>query len=130
MKSTAIRLAVLTALGFTAISASADTRVNVEHFAPFAATLAGTAVSVNVNAAQALPNVVFNQVSGYLTLSGAGVAPGTTQLDVFAPPGGATPAITATVNLAADTDYSVAAIGDGSNQPNRCKPEPAQAGTD
>ncbi len=117
MKNAVIRLAVLTALGTTALSASADTRVNVEHFAPFAATVAATAVSVNVNGTQALPNVVFNQVSGYLTLSGAGVAPGNTLLEVFAPPGGATPAITANVNLAADTDYSVAAIGDGSNQP-------------
>lgn len=117
MKTTIIRLAVLTALGTTAVSASADTRVNVEHFAPFAATLAGTAVSVNVNGAEALPNVLFNQVSGYQTLSGPGVAPGSTVLDVFAPPGGATPAITATVDLAADTDYSVAAIGDGTNQP-------------
>ncbi len=117
MKNVVLRLAVLTALGTTAFSAYADTRVNVEHFAPFAATLAGTAVSVNVNGAEALPNVVFNQVSGYVTLSGPGVAPGNTLLEVFAPPGAPSPAITASVNLAADTDYSVAAIGDGTNQP-------------
>lgn len=116
MKNIVIRLAVLTALG-TSLSAHADTRVNVEHFAPFAATSAGTAVSIDVNGTQALNNVVFNQVSGYVTLSGPGIAPGSTLLEVFAPPGAAAPAITATVNLAADTDYSVAAIGDGTNQP-------------
>ena len=118
MKNTALKLAILSAFGCIAISANADTRVNVEHFAPFAATIAGTAVSVDVNGAQALPNVVFNQVSGYVTLSGPGVAPGSTMLEVFAPPSSAgPPAIMATVDLAADTDYSVAAIGDGSNQP-------------
>ena len=116
MNNVVLKLAVLTALG-TSLSAHADTRVNVEHFAPFAATSGGTAVSIDVNGTQALNNVVFNQVSGYVTLSGPGIAPGSTLLEVFAPPGAASPAITATVNLAADTDYSVAAIGDGTNQP-------------
>lgn len=117
MKGLIVKLAILTTFSAIALSAQADTRVNVEHFAPFAATLPGTAVSVDVNGTEALPSVLFNQVSGYVTLSGPGVAPGDTMLEVFAPPGAATPAIMANVNLAADTDYSVAAIGDGTNQP-------------
>ncbi|HEY6879229.1 MAG TPA: DUF4397 domain-containing protein, partial [Polyangiales bacterium] len=82
-----------------------------------AASLQGTAVSVDVNGSEVLTGVLFNQVSGYLTLSGPGVAPGNTQLEVFAPPGSGSPAISATVDLAADTDYTVAAIGNVSNQP-------------
>lgn len=96
--------------------AFAQTRANVAHFAPFAPS-GGTAVSVNVNGAQALTGVTFNQVSGYLPLSAAGVAPGTTTLEVFAPPGTPPAAISATVNLAADTDYTVVAIGNVTNQP-------------
>ena len=83
MKNIVLRLAVLNALGTTALSVYADTRVNVHHFAPLATNSAVNAVSVNVNGAVALPNVVFNQVSGYVTLSGPGIAPGNTLLEVF-----------------------------------------------
>ncbi len=103
--------------GILSVSAQAQTRVNVAHLAPFAEDIADTAVSVNVNGNEVLTGVTYNQASGYLPLSEAGIAPGTTQLDVFAPPGAATPAISATVDLAADTDYTVIAIGDGTNQP-------------
>lgn len=102
-------------------SAQAQTDVTVAHFAPFAPDVADTAVSVDVNSAEVLPNVVFNQTSGYLNLTGPGVAPGVTQLDVRTPPGGAI-AITASPDLAADTDYTVAAIGDGVNQPLQLLP--------
>ena len=93
------------------------TQVNVNHLAPFADSLAGTAVSINVNNAEVLNGVTFLQSSGYLELAASGVAPGETKLDVYAPPGAASPAISATVDLAADTYYSVTAIGDGMNQP-------------
>lgn len=96
--------------------AFAQTRANVAHFAPFA-TGAGTAVSINVNGSQVLTGVTFNQVSGYLPLSAAGVAPGSTTLEVFAPPGSPPAAISATVDLAANTDYTVVAIGNVTNQP-------------
>ncbi|HEY6893306.1 MAG TPA: DUF4397 domain-containing protein [Rhodanobacteraceae bacterium] len=94
-----------------------DARVNVAHLAPFSASAPGTAVSVNVNGSQVLTGVQFNQISGYLTLAGPGVAPGSTLVEVFAPPATPPPAITGTFDLAADTDYTVAAIGDVSNQP-------------
>ena len=96
--------------------AVAQTRVNVAHLAPFADTLGGTAVSVEVNGNQVLTGFQFKDVSGYVELSGAGMAPGSTDLGVFAPPGADEPAIAATVDLDADTDYTVAAIGDGANQ--------------
>jgi hypothetical protein len=104
-------------LSLAAAAAHAETRVNAAHFAPFAAPASATAVSINVNGAQVLTGVVFDQVSGYLALSGPGVAPGSTQVDVYAPPGAATPAISGTFDLAADTDYTVAAIGTGTKQP-------------
>ena len=102
---------------FVSSWAVAQTRVNVAHLAPFADTLNGTAVSVEVNGAEVLTDFRFKDVSGYVELSGPGMAAGTTDLAVFAPPGAETPAITATVGLNADTDYTVAAIGDGANQP-------------
>ena len=108
-------LSLITAIGLS--SSAWATNVNVNHLAPFADSLAGTAVSINVNGGEALPNVQYLQSSGYLELAGPGVAPGETTLEVFAPPGSDTAAITATVDLAADTFYSVTAIGDGVNQP-------------
>ena len=61
--------------------------------------------------------LALNRFSGDVELTGPGSAPGTTQLEVFAPPGsGRTPAIAAAPSLAADTDYTVVAIGDGPNQ--------------
>ncbi len=97
-------------------SGGTPTRALVAHLAPFSADLASTAVSVEVNSSEVLTGVQYNQSSGYLELAMPGVSPGITQLDVFAPPGAATPAITASPDLAADTDYTVAAIGDITNQ--------------
>lgn len=116
MKISPSTAAVLTALAAFS-DARADTRVLAAHFAPFADSLPATAVSIDVNGSEVLSGVQFNQVSGYLALSGPGVAPGDTQIDVFAPPGTPPAAITATANLAADTDYTVAAIGNGTAQP-------------
>ena len=106
---------LITALSFS--SSVLATNVNVNHLAPFSDTLAGTAVSINVDGSEALTGVQYLQSSGYLELAASGVAPGETLLEVFAPPGSETPAIFATVDLAADTFYSVTAIGDGVNQP-------------
>lgn len=72
------------------------------------AALPTSAINVTVTAGSTSPRGLRADASS---------APGNTLPEVFAPPGGANPAITANVNLAADTDYSVAAIGDGSNQP-------------
>ncbi|WP_154224639.1 DUF4397 domain-containing protein [Marinicella rhabdoformis] len=100
-----------------ALETTAPTRVNVAHLAPFAMNKADTAVSVDVNSSEVLNGVEFLQSSGYLTLTDNGMAPGSTMLEVFAPPGADDPAIMATVDLASETDYTVVAIGDGSNQP-------------
>ncbi|WP_395373119.1 DUF4397 domain-containing protein [Marinicella sp. W31] len=97
-------------------------RALVAHFAPFASGLSDTAVSVNVDAAEILTGVLFNQASGYIDLGPADTAPGTTQLDVFAPPGTPPAAITATFDLAANTDFTIAAVGDGTNQPLQLLP--------
>ncbi len=112
------KIKLLTHIGLlTAATATLATSVNVNHLAPFADTLEGTAVSVNVDGAEVLPDVKYLQSSGYLNLAETGVAPGDTTLEVFAPPGASNAAISATVNLEADTFYSVTAIGDGNNQP-------------
>ena len=112
------KIKILTHLGLLSTASFAmATQVNVNHLAPFADTLEGTAVSIDVNGTEVLNGVQYQQSSGYLELAPAGTAPGETSLAVFAPPGADTAAITATVDLAADTFYSVTAIGDGANQP-------------
>ena len=115
MKHTMKKLTAMMLLS-GALTAQAQTQVNVAHLAPFADNEVGTAVSVEVNDAEVLNPVTYNQISGYLQLSGAGVAPGDTDLAVFAPPGAANPAIAGTLDLAADTSYTVAAVGNVSNR--------------
>jgi hypothetical protein len=86
-------------------------RVWVAHFAPFADTLPGTAVTVRVNGTDALTDFQFGETSGgYVDL------PATSTLVEIVLPGG-TVAISDTFNLAANTDYTLSAIGDGANQP-------------
>ena len=103
------------------ISAHAQTTVNVGHLAPFDATVANTAVSVDVDGTEVLNPVVFNEFSGYLELAPAGTAPGDTDVDIIVPPGSGMAAISDTFNLPADSDFTVVAIGDdaggGGNQP-------------
>lgn len=109
---------IMTNLGLLATtSLSMATQVNVNHLAPFADTVEATAVSIEVNGNEVLSGTQYLQSSGYLELAGTGVAPGETTLEVFVPPGANEASISATVNLAADTFYSVTAIGDGINQP-------------
>ena len=110
----ALTISALIAGSFTV---QAQTRVNVAHLAPFAGTVEDTAVSVDVDNLEVYSEFYFDEVAGYVELAPAGVAPGITQLDVFAPPGAAIPAIQAAPNLMADTDYTVVAIGNITNQP-------------
>ena len=114
---------VSAAVALLAVSgtALAQTNVNVGHLAPFAPDVADTAVSVDVDGMQVLTGVTYNQFSGYLELAPAGTPPGSTLVEVRTPPGGAV-AISDTFSLAADTNYSVLAIGDGSNQPLQLLP--------
>ena len=114
--SAVLLIAATVAISSTAI---AQTRVNVGHLAPFDADIANTAVSVEITNDQTLilNSVEFNDFSGYLFLSDTGIAPGMTDVEVFAPPNpGGTLAIDDTFDLLADTNYTVAAIGDGVNQ--------------
>jgi len=99
-----------------ALEATAPTRVNVAHLAPFAANISDTAVSIDVNGDEVLTGVEYKQSSGYLTLASDGQPLEDVLLEVFAPPGADTAAIMASVDLAAETDYTVLAIG-GANQP-------------
>jgi hypothetical protein len=96
---------------FGATSAQAEVRAVVGHFAPFADSLAGTSVSIRVNGATALENVVFGQFTEYLSLGEAGMY----TLEVV-PTGASAAAISASVMLP-DGDYTVLAAGDGVNQP-------------
>lgn len=112
MKPT-LKLVVAASALLSAFAVSAQTRVQIGHFAPFAGTLDGTSVTIRVNGADALTNVRFGDFTpSYVTLAG----PGQYRLDVV-PTGTSTIAITATVNLAANTDYTVLAVGDGQRQP-------------
>lgn len=107
-----IAAGALLALAAVSTDALANARVTVGHFAPFAPTLQGTSVSIRVNGTVALQNVVFGQFTDYLTLGPAGRY----TIDVL-PTGSTTVAITASVDLANNTDYTVLAVGDGGNQP-------------
>ena len=89
---------------------SADARVTVAHFAPFADTIEGTSVSVLLNDAVALENVVFKQFTDYISLPA-----GEYKVDIV-PTGTSTVAMTATYNLVDGQDYTVYASGNGSLQ--------------
>lgn len=106
--------AAFTALALTALAGPvwANARVTVGHFAPFAPALQDTAVNVRVNGQVALQNVVFGQFTEYLTLGPAG----SYTVEVL-PAGTSTVAISATLELSNNTDYTVLAVGDGANQP-------------
>jgi len=91
--------------------ASADARVTVAHFAPFADTIEGTSVSVLLNDAVARENVVFKQFTDYIDLPA-----GEYKVDIV-PTGTTTVAMTATYNLVDGQDYTVYASGNGSLQP-------------
>ncbi|HNB53510.1 MAG TPA: DUF4397 domain-containing protein, partial [Anaerolineales bacterium] len=92
-------------------SLASPARVNVAHFAPFASNLDDTSVTVRVNGADALTDFVFGESTGYLDF-----AEGEYLIEIL-PTGTSTVAISGTVSLTADTDYTLAAIGNGSLQP-------------
>ncbi len=90
---------------------SADARVTVAHFAPFAEDIADTSVSVALNGAVALENVKFKDFTGYIDLPA-----GEYTVDII-PTGTSTVAITATYMLEDGKDYTVYASGNGTFQP-------------
>jgi hypothetical protein len=107
------RLALAAAVAATFVSASAfaDARVRIAHFAPFADIREETSVTIAVDGEPILENVVFGDFSEYLDL-----AAGTYDITVTAT-GAADPAIAAEATVADGVDYTLAAIGNGTEQP-------------
>ncbi len=108
MRKAALALAFIAGIAGTA---SAQVRVTVGHFAPFADTVEGTAVDIAVNGFVALTGVQFGEFTpGYVELGTAG----TYSVDIF-PSGSDTAAISFEAALE-DGDYTLLASGDGVNQ--------------
>jgi choice-of-anchor B domain-containing protein len=93
-------------------SATVDLFANLQvaHLAPFAMD-PGTAVTITLDGAPVLTNFAFADSTGYLP-----VAPGSYLVEIT-PAGSPTPAISGTVVLAPNQDYTALAVGDGTNQP-------------
>ena len=110
----ALMLALLPAVGQRLRAAPATATVNVAHFAPFGADVDATSVTVRVTSSEGiaeLADVKFGDIAAGLSLP--------SETDVFIeiiPTGTATAAMSATVTLDPDVVYTVAAIGDGTNQ--------------
>jgi len=90
---------------------SADARVSVAHFAPFAQDIADTSVSVALNGTVALENVLYKDFTPYIDLPA-----GEYKVDII-PTGTSTIAITQTYMLEDGKDYTVYASGNITNQP-------------
>ncbi|MCL4266825.1 MAG: DUF4397 domain-containing protein [Anaerolineae bacterium] len=87
-----------------------DPIVSVAHFAPFADTALGTSVTVRVDGGDAITNFEFGDI---VTTT----LPADTYLIEILPTGSSDVAISGTVTLMQDMRYTLAAIGDGVNQP-------------
>lgn len=98
-------------------AADANPTINIAHFAPFASEVVSTSVSVNVvGVGPVLTDFQFGDIETGIT----SLPSGTYTIEVV-PTGTVTPAITGTVTISDDTFYTVAAIGDGTNQPLKLK---------
>lgn len=114
LEDTMLRSLALTALAAAIsipLTAQANPRVLVGHFAPFSDDLAATAVDISVNGETVLNAVEYGDFTDYIDLPAAGE-----YMLAVTPVGATEPAIQATVNLAADTDYTVLAVGNGGLQ--------------
>jgi hypothetical protein len=101
-----------TALVLASISAHATVRARVAHFAPFANDVNATAVNISLNGSPLLNGVKYGSFTDYLTLPG----PGTYTIAVT-PVAASSAVITQSITVADNTDYTVAAIGNGTLQP-------------
>jgi hypothetical protein len=99
----------------TIASPLAGPNLQVAHLAPFAASLNDTAVNISINATPVLTDVLYGDSTGYLPLNA-----GMTQVQIF-PSGSATPAISVTVDLVMDTDYTAIAVGGANGWPLELK---------
>jgi hypothetical protein len=107
----------LSLLTLGALAPAPSANVFVAHMAPFANSLNGTAVTVDIvnalGSRTALSNVRFGQTSGgYLPL----IATVPTTITIT-PNGASAPVLTASLTLSEATDYTVVAIGNVSDQP-------------
>ena len=97
-------------------------RLAVAHFAPFAANVPGTSVipatsvSVKLDGTEIISDFVFSERWPDETLSYVNVGVGDYLVEVI-PTGSADPAITGTAVISGFVDFTLAAIGDGPNQP-------------
>ncbi len=98
------------AAGIAQRAPAAEARVAIVHLAPFA-TGRGTAVTVTVDSAKVLTDVVYGQSTGYIS-----VTAGSHLVEIF-PGASVTPAITSTVVLTGGLDFTVIAVGNGTYQP-------------
>ncbi len=83
----------------------ADPNLQVVHLAPFADDINDTAVNISINGTPVLTDVLYAGSTGYLS-----VGAGENQIQIF-PSGSSTPAISETVVLTADMDFTAIAIG-------------------
>jgi hypothetical protein len=89
----------------------AGATVTVAHFAPFASETISTSVTIRIDGTDTITNVVYGDIARNVPL------PAGTYLIEIVPTGTNTVAISDTVTLEDDMDYTVSAIGDGVNQP-------------
>ncbi len=85
--------------------------VKLAHFAPFASTVDGTSVTIEIDGAPVIDNFKFGAITPNYIDETAGVD----LLVKVYPSGNPTPIITQTVNLLADTFYTIAVIGNGTS---------------
>lgn len=93
---------------------AANPVVNVAHFAPFGTNVLSTTVGIRVNGMPLPGTLSYGDILRGITQ----LPPGTFNIEIV-PVGSSSPIITGTVTLAADKQYTLAAIGDGSSQPAR-----------
>lgn len=103
-------IATILAAGFCAPDALADARIRIAHFAPFADRV-DTSVTVAVDGEAVLEGATFGDFTEYMDL-----AAGTYEITVT-PTGATEPAITADATVVDGEDYTLAAIGNGGDQP-------------
>lgn len=104
-------MALLLLLPQTAAANDSPAVVNVAHFAPFAGSVDETSVTVRVNGADALTDFKFGDIAKGVEL------PAGDYLIEIVPTGTDTVAISGNVTVEGGVTYTLAAIGDGANQP-------------
>lgn len=98
-------------------SANGNAIVNVAHFAPFGSDQAGTSVTVAVNSTDVFTEFVFSEV-----ITGVALPADVYTIEVR-PTGSLTVAMSGVFTLEANSEYSILAIGDGSdNMPLTLQP--------